>query len=357
MRQPHETRPGSEATTASLTTPFSFSNTSPQGQFAENGSICLSDASSRGSTPPPRRERTSSPSSENGHVSSGGSSPKSHKSRRNYASLGGDTSGVGGDRTVERGRERRARQPQVHRKPNRLLKLLIVSDSATGVSLFQHKWRWNDTKEQGSLGKLLHSFHQFARHLQGADNSAISCVNFEQQPESGHSRRPSSGTIDIHGLGVGVGGVPYAGGVGAGGVNVGAAYGGGGGAGFKRQSSRSTAAMQALCAQDDTVTIALFYDIPHSTVTHSTNQDVMRSFLELCRSEFVRLHRKEVEAMRPRLKILADGGGSRAQENELHALQASFDGFSERLETLLVSCCPATGADEDLAVGAVDRIG
>ena len=60
--------------------------------------------------------------------------------------------------TRDRGGDRR------HAHGREALKFLSISDALTGVALYQHKWiNWCDAKEQGSIGKLVQSFYQFAR--------------------------------------------------------------------------------------------------------------------------------------------------------------------------------------------------
>jgi hypothetical protein len=43
------------------------------------------------------------------------------------------------------------------------LKLLSISDTATGVTLYQQRWpRWSESKDAAGLGKLIGAFYQFA---------------------------------------------------------------------------------------------------------------------------------------------------------------------------------------------------
>ncbi|KAG5192065.1 hypothetical protein JKP88DRAFT_266354 [Tribonema minus] len=158
---------------------------------------------------------------------------------------------------------RRLRHTNSGAKPARMavqdaLKLLSISDTATGVALYQQHWsRWIEPKDQASLGKLIGAFYQFASMV--------------------------------------------------------------------------------LCMHDDTITVAVFYDVPKSTTTSSRSQDMMREFLEAARAEFSKLYRVQVEAMAPRLQQFANGSGDAAA---LQVLQEGYTGFAATVEQLKRSCFP-----------------
>ena len=87
---------------------------------------------------------------------------------------------------------------------------------------------------------------------------------------------------------------------------------------------------QVVCTQDKVVTVAVFHDIPNSTVTYSRNQEYMRSFLEAARSEFCRLYETEILGMRPQLKKFADGVGEQAELQDLQEVYAGEQRFRKR---------------------------
>ncbi|CAM9716340.1 unnamed protein product [Discosporangium mesarthrocarpum] len=169
------------------------------------------------------------------------------------------------------------------------LKILNVCDKETGVCLFQQHWQWKESQEPASIGKLVRSFYQFAREVNGGD---ISCVNFTGQPRP--NRRAS-------------------------------------------RRARSTSAMQMVCSQNDDIIVAVFHEIKTSVITSTDNLPFIRDFVRQVKDSFCGKYPGRVTALRPMLRQCADGD---ANGEALLNLQQQFEAFKDSVEHFRNVCFP-----------------
>jgi hypothetical protein len=198
-----------------------------------------SNNAAQGSTESPRRPSRGAVIA---HARSRRASRGMNLSRNKENGLG-DTMTSGEQSPIPRRRRER-------RKERDYLKMISISCKETGVTLYEQTWRWKETQEQSSIGKLIQSFYQFSREVDGGD---LLFVNFEmpRKAKGTHARASSSAHLNRRGKGA---------------------------------STRSSGdgAMQMMCAQGDQVLVSVFYDIRKPTSTSRFIQPAMQAFIDDC---------------------------------------------------------------------------
>jgi len=170
---------------------------------------------------------------------------------------------------------------------------LNISDSKTGICIFEKIWNWSGTSVAEGICKLVLTFHKISKET--GDSGEVSGVLFETPPNSKDvSKQPSSSSSSLS----------------------------------KRSKAVASPFIALACNKDDQIGVSVFHD-------QTDNNDTVQTYVKSILAEFIKLNGKELTGLRSTLDSMIDNPNPLAKPEEIIVRFKQFDAVAEHIQTKL----------------------